>query len=191
MLPLALIGLVGIAVAAVGLTRGPNLARVAAGLGLPLLYVQQADKWARRRGVPLEWVLATILVESGGKPNVRGDADGRSMGLMQVNAIAHAQELAAAGLSAGNLLDPTTNIEWGTKYLREFRDDVLAALGGRRPPIPLDWIVRLAYKGPKTVLSVLRQGGNPATISWAPEALQRWQRAMNRVVVLTRGAAQV
>lgn len=183
MLPLAVLALTGLVVAAVGLTHGPNLDRVARGLGLPLAYVQQASKWARRRGLPLEWVLSTILVESGGKPNVRGDADGRSVGLMQVNVVAHAQE----GATVAKMLDPATNIEWGTKYLREFRDQVLEALGGHPPPIPIDWIVRLAYKGPTTVLATLRHGENPVTISWAPAALVRWRNAMARVTALTGG----
>lgn len=191
MLSLALVALAGLVTAAVGLTHGPNLQRVAQGLGLPLLYVQQAAKWAKRRGVPLEWVLATILVESGGNPRAVGDADGRSRGLMQVNVIAHARELAAAGLSAESMFDPAKNIEWGTKYLREFRDAVLAALRGRTPPIPLDWILRLYYKGPSTVLAALRQGGNPASISWAPPALKRWAAAMAKVTALTKGPRQV
>lgn len=187
MLALGVVALTGLIVAAVGLTHGPDLSRIARGLGLPLLYVQQAQKWARRRGLPLEWVLATILVESGGKPNVRGDADGRSLGLMQVNVVAHAKEMAAAGVSMQQMLDPATNIEWGTKYLRQFRDDVLVALGGRNPPIPIDYIVRLAYKGPSTVLAALRKGENPANVSWAPLALQRWGAAMGRVTALTKG----
>ena len=53
------------------------------------------------------------------------------------------------------------------------------------PPIPLSWIVRLYYKGPTTVTHVLKSGGNPATISWAPEALQRWTAAMAQVTALT------
>lgn len=174
----------GIVAAAVKLTGGANLRYVAAGLGLPLAYVQLADKWAKRRGLPLDWVLTTILVESGGKPNVAGDADGRSAGLMQVNTTANAKDMAAAGVSRVQMFNPATNIEWGTRYLREFRDKVLEALGGRKPPIPLDYIVRLAYKGPTTVYGVLRRGGDPRTISWAPDALRNWQAKM----VLVRGA---
>lgn len=185
MFALALVGFTGLVIAAVGLTQGPNVERVATGLGLPVSYVSAARKWSTWYRVPLEWVLATILVESGGKPNSRGDADGRSIGLMQVNSVAHAAELAQAGLTATSLLNPSTNIEWGTKYLRQFKDDVEDALGGRTPSIPLSWIVRLYYKGPSTVTSVLKKGGNPATISWAPEALHRWAAAMGKVTALT------
>lgn len=199
MLPLALIAMAGIVAAAYKLTAGSNLRYVAAGLGLPLSYVQLADKWGRRRGLPLEWVLTTILVESGGKPNVAGDSDGRSAGLMQVNTSAHASEMAQAGVSRAQMFQPATNIEWGTKYLRQFRDEVLVALGGRRPPIPLDYVVRLAYKGPTTVEGMLRRGENPATLPWAPEALRRWQEKMSLVrsaeargkALLTRGRQTV
>jgi hypothetical protein len=175
---LALIALAGVGTAAYKLTSGANLRYVAAGLGLPLAYVQLADKWGKRRGLPFEWVLTTILVESGGKPNVAGDADGRSAGLMQVNTVAHAAEMAHAGVTRTQMFQPATNIEWGTKYLRQFRDDVLAALGGRPAPIPLDYIVRLAYKGPTTVEGMLRRGENPATLSWAPDALRNWHDKM-------------
>lgn len=180
MFALGLLAITGLIVAAVKLT-GPDASRVAAGLGLPVAYVQSARKWATLYRVPFEWVLATILVESGGKPNVRGDADGRSLGLMQVNVVAHAAEMAQAGVTATQMLDPDTNIHWGTKYLRQFTDLVQGALGGRPPPIPLDEIVRLSYKGPATVVKVLQQGGNPATISWASEARRRWIAAMARI----------
>lgn len=175
---LALIALAGVTAAAVKLTGGANLRYVAAGLGLPLAYVQLADKWGKRRGLPLDWVLTTILVESGGKPNVAGDADGRSAGLMQVNTVAHAAEMAQAGVSREQMFQPATNIEWGTKYLKEFRDKVIQALGGRPPPIPLDYIVRLAYKLPAPVYGVLQRGGNPANLSWAPDALRNWHDHM-------------
>ncbi len=177
MLPLLLLGVAGVVAAAVGLTGHPNLVRAAAALHLPLAYVQSAAKWARKRGVPLDWVLTTILVESGGKPNAAGDSDGRSVGLMQVNAVAHAAELKAAGLTRNDLFKPETNIEWGTKYLAQFRDDVLTALGGRAPPAPLDQLVRLSYKGPAAVTSALRQKQNPVTaLSWAPAAIANWQQ---------------
>lgn len=198
---LALLALAGVTAAAVKLTGGANLRYVAAGLGLPLAYVQLADKWAKRRGLPLDWVLATILVESGGKPGSVGD-DGKSIGLMQINVVTsdHARELAAAGVTRAQMFQPATNIEWGTKYMREFRDKVLIALGRRTPPIPLDYIVRLAYKGPAPVYSVLRRGGNPATeLSWAPDALRNWHEKMALVrsaeargkALLTRGRQTV
>lgn len=197
MLPLAVLALAGLVVAAVKLTKGPDLVRVAAGLQMPLAWVQAAARWGKSFNVPLEWVLTTILVESanqahpGGNPRGAGDADGRSRGLMQVNVVAHAAEIHSAGLTPDALYDPIVNIQWGVKYLNEFRQGVLDALGGRTPPIPLDEITRLAYKGPSTVYAALRAGKNPATITWAPDALTRWRSRMARVRALTNGAPRV
>lgn len=184
MFSVAMVALAGLVIAAVGLTQ-PNVQKVALGLGLPVSYVAAARKWATWYRVPFEWVLATILVESGGKPNVRGDADGRSLGLMQVNVVAHAAEMAQAGVSVEQMFDPNTNIQWGTKYLRQFKDAVEGELAGRTPQIPLSWVVRLYYKGPSTVTKAIRSGTNPATIPWAPEALRRWAAAMAKVTALT------
>ena len=109
MIPLGLLAMAGLIFAAYKLTGGgPDLTRVAAGTGLPLQYVQLASKDARANGVPLEWVLATILVESTGKPNARGDADGRSVGLMQVNVVANAKDVTLA-----QMLDPATEHRLG------------------------------------------------------------------------------
>lgn len=181
MLPLALIAAAGVVLAAFKLATGYDTARIAAVLGLPRTYVQHAVKSGRRYGIPLDWVLTTILVESNGNPRAAGDKDGRSRGLMQVNVVAHARELAAAGLSAEHMFDPALNIEWGTKYLREFRDGMLKALGGRPLPAALDEITRLAYKNPSVVGNALRRGENPLAISWAPAAISRWRSAMARV----------
>ena len=142
------------------------------------MYVQLADKAARANGVPLEWVLATIIVESKGKPGVRGDADGRSVGLMQVNVVAHAKDVTLA-----QMLDPAQNIAWGTRYLAQFKDDVLKALGGRAPPAALDELTRLAYKGPTPV--EVRLGGNPLNVSWAKAAINNWRQAMATVRAAT------
>ncbi len=159
---------------------------------MPLAYVQSAAKWASKRGLPLEWVLTTILVESSGNPRAAGDADGRSVGLMQVNAVAHATELKAAGLSRDSLFDPETNIEWGTKYLKSFYDQVQQALGGRPAPGDLGEILRLAYKGPAPVLSALRSGKNPLmTLSWAPDAIANWRHKLAIVRAATQGKPAV
>ena len=177
MIPLGLLAMAGLVFAAYKLTgSGPDLTRVAAGTGLPLPYVQLASKEARANGLPLEWVLATIIVESRGNPNAQGDADKRSVGLMQVNVIAHAKDVTRA-----QMLDPAQNIAWGTRYLAQFKQDVLAAIGGRTPPAALDELTRLAYKGPKPVEDTLRAGGNPLKLSWAPAAINNWRAAMATV----------
>jgi len=185
--PLLLVGVAGVVAAAIKLKGGPDARYIATGLGWPLQYVQSASKWARARGLPLEWVLATIKVESSGNPRAAGDEGGRSVGLMQVNAVAHAGELKAAGLTRESLFDPETNIKWGTMYLADFRDKVLVALGGRRSPAPLDVLVRMAYKGPATIYAALRRGENPVqTVSWVPAAAANWRRALDQVTALTR-----
>ncbi len=183
MLPLLLLGVAGVVAAAAGLTGTHNLTRAAIALKLPLAYVQSASKWAKKRGLPLDWVLTTILVESGGNPRAAGDSDGRSAGLMQVNTVAHAAELKAAGLTRADMFNPDTNIEWGTKYLAQFRDDVQNALGSRSPPAPLDELVRLSYKRPAAVTGALRKGQNPlTTLSWAPDAIANWRQRHAQVL---------
>lgn len=159
----------------------PNFAKISAMLGIPVKGVEAAWSWSRKRGLPFAWVLATILVESGGKPNDRGDAGGRSVGLMQVNTVAHANEIAAAGLTPGALLDPATNVDWGTRVMKDIYDEVKAALAGRNVRTPVDETLRLAYKGPATVIKAIKSGQEPANISWAPEAITRWRAATARV----------
>lgn len=98
---------------------------------------------------------------------------------MQVNTVAHADEMRAAGVTRERMFAPATNIEWGTKYMQQYRDEVLAAAGGRALPAPLGELMRLAYKGPEAVKSVLRRGGNPLTaLSWAPEAISNWRQKL-------------
>ncbi len=126
--PLMFVGagvvVVGLAYVAFGgaLKKTPTVA------GISPENVKLAAKWAAARGLPLDWVLATILVESGGNPNTVGDyhidPKGASIGLMQINSVAHAAELAAAGLTRESLFNPDTNIEWGTKILRACFDRV-------------------------------------------------------------------
>ena len=181
LLPLAVVGVAGLIAAAVGLAGGPDLRRIAAGLRWPVSYVTSAASWARRRGLPLEWVLATIIVESAGNPNARGDG-GKSVGLMQVNTNAHP-------VTVAQMMHPDLNIQWGTQILRNYRDKVVAAYGGREPH-NLDEISRLAYKGPSTVLAAIKRGENPLSISWAPESINRWRTAMARVRALTGRALQ-
>lgn len=181
MLGLATVAVLGLVAAAVGLAHGPNLTHVASALGWPLAYVESAYKWAKRYGMPFDWVLTTISVESGGNPNAAGDAGGKSVGLMQVNTLAH-------GVSREQMRVPDTNIQWGTMLMKGFHDDVLAALAGRRPPAPIDVITRLAYKGPSTVEAALRRGENPVTsLAWGPEAATRWRRHMVNVHAAIKG----
>jgi len=181
-LPLAVLAVAGIVAAGVALTHGPNLVHVAAALGWPLAYVQSAHKWAKRYGMPFDWVLTTISVESGGNPNASGDEGGRSVGLMQVNTAVHP-------VTREQMRVPDTNIQYGTMLLKQFHDEVLVALGGRKPPAPIDVITRLAYKGPATVKSALRRGENPVNLPWGPDAAMRWRRHMGTVRAAIAGRA--
>jgi hypothetical protein len=181
-IPLALLAMTGLIVAAYKLTNDHNLARIAAGTGLPLQYVQFAAKAAHANGVPLEWVLATIIVESKGNPRARGDAGGKSVGLMQVNVVANAKVLANAGVTSTQMFDPATNIRIGTQLLAGFKQRVLDALVGHAPSLPLDELTRLEYKGPKSIEGAIRSGRNPLTAyPDAPQAVTRWREALATV----------
>lgn len=119
--------------------------------GINPLYVQLAAKWAAYYEVPLQWVLATILAESGGNPNSVGDyhidPQGASIGLMQVNAVAHRDELAREGLTRDSLFNPDTNIKWGTMILAKCIQRAQSAWGGRGAASDVGLLARLCYTG--------------------------------------------
>jgi hypothetical protein len=140
--------------------------------------IASAKRWARHRGLPVPWVLATILVESEGKVGAVGDEGGRSVGLMQVNTVAHAAEMQAAGVTRSAMFGIDKNIEWGTAVLKDVHDKVKKALAAHPTAVPVDIATRLAYKGPKTVLNAITSGQNPITLPWAPLAVVRWRRAL-------------
>lgn len=186
--------MVGLLLAAAGLVVigvhlvHPNFAKIAAllGWGGPngVQIVQSAWNWSRKRGVPFAWVLATIIVESGGNPNASGDAGGRSKGLMQVNTVAHASDLAAKGVRPDDLKKIDPGIEWGTWAMKDIYDKhVLAPLAVAPRPIttPKDVSMRLAYKGPTPVENAIRAGREPSSLPWALEAIVRWRAALTRV----------
>lgn len=141
-----------------------------------------AASYARRRGLSERLVMATIAIESSGNTMARGDVGGRSRGLMQINTVAHRRELAAAGFDVAHLHDAEIGIAWGTYYLAKFRRDVLKALDGREPPLPIDTLVRLAYKAPAPILRALRNGQNPVNVvPWAADAVIAWDRVVKRI----------
>lgn len=170
----------------VALTR-PAAAAVGKRLGKKLApeVVASARKWALRRGLPLDWVLATIMVESGGDPRRVGDfhvdPKGASVGLMQINTRAHAGRLAIAGVSRDDLFNVDRNIEWGTLILREAADKVRAALARRPSSVPLDVLVRLTYKGVAASSAVV-EGRDPTVAYAVPVSL--WQQALSRTSVM-------
>ena len=168
MLPLLVIAAISSLAAAAGAARPRR-----AGWTIP----QLAAYWARRRGLPTVWVLATIAVESGGTVDEVGDG-GISIGLMQINSRAHAARLARLGFTRESLFDPDTNIMMGTQILREAYDRVREALAGRTASSPIDVLTRLVYKG-YPVASVIREGAGLDLHSTA-----RWQAALVKSTAL-------
>ena len=79
---------------------------------------------AIENGLPIELVEALIYCESSWRVDAVGD-DGKSIGLMQINAVAH-------DLPREKLFDPVYNVEFGCKLLKEFctrfEGDTLRAL---------------------------------------------------------------
>jgi hypothetical protein len=157
--------------------------------GLPPRIRRIAAKWAKERKLPVEWILATILAESGGNPKARGDfKDGvyRSLGLMQVNRVANAALLQTLGIKKPDpqLFDPDLNIKAGSYLLREALDKVLGVLPGPQKPDLLAEIVRFAYVGPQLTVQALRRGEHPREVFQSGAALSAsWLAALEQ----TRG----
>lgn len=144
-----------------------------------------AQKWGKIRGLPPRWIAATILVESNGYSDLYGDCIGctcKSIGLMQVNTVAHADDLRNQGLSRADMFDPDKNVHMGSLILKSRYDDVVKALAGRTPGTPIGTIVRLAYKGPSRVLAAVRAGENARQVY--PQAADRWDAALVQASVL-------
>jgi hypothetical protein len=141
--------------------------------------VALAAKWAAARGLPLDWVLATIWIESGGDPTKRGDTRRQSWGLMQINTEAQAARLRAHGLKLTQLFDPDINIMIGTEIMREHFDKAQRVLGHRKPPVPLGLIVRLAYVRPASTFTALRRREDPRTsYNDAPLVAAKWSETL-------------
>jgi hypothetical protein len=151
-----------------------------------------AKKWADARGLPLAWVLATIKVESGDdatklnfrepQPGAKGEA---SIGLMQINWLAHGKRLTAAGLSPDDLYDPETNIRLGTEILAGNYADARRTFAGKTPPVSLADITRLAYKGLSPSNWLTKSPETPAArcgpSGGCAHPLARWRAALAQV----------
>lgn len=142
--------------------------------------VRLARKWARARGLPVEWVLATIQLESGGRSCLIGD-EGRSYGLMQVNTEAHADLLDRMGVGRADLLRPDVNIGVGTALLRRRWAQIHQATKGRSA-VPVGTLVALAYWGPGPTLNALRAGTDPRDAN--PRRVARWNAALSETATL-------
>ena len=161
----------------------PNYARIGSLLGWGpngSQIVQSAYKWSQKRGLPFPWVLATIIVESGGNPRSTGDANGESKGLMQVNTVANAAVLRRYGYGPSDMYDIDHGIEIGTLLMKQFYDKVKQH-GAARVRTPIDETLRLSYKGPQPVYNALDRGQEPSSLSFAHPAIENWRAATQRV----------
>lgn len=132
--------------------------------------VAAAQKWGAARGMPVGWILATIIAESGGNPRVVGDYHvdprGASIGLMQVNTVAEAKNLKRAKVTREMLFNIDRNVEWGSMILLRKYQQVLETLSkaknrkvaaaiAKRPEL-LGELVRLLYTGIDVVRHIYR-----------------------------------
>jgi hypothetical protein len=144
-----------------------------------------AAKWAKEYKIPLQWILATILAESGGDPNETGDYKNgiyRSLGLMQINRVANADLLKKFGVvnPGQQLFDPNINIMLGAYLLREAWARVYRESLGRQAPGKLDELVRFSYVGPVPTVRALRAGKHPKDVfSDGPLLASVWAQALS------------
>jgi hypothetical protein len=152
---------------------------------LTLEIVNSARKWAQARGVPLQEVLATILVESSGNPRAWANkATENSRGLMQVNINVWQPLLAKNGMTIDDLWDVDKNIQIGTLIYAQYRKEVqtLIAQSGVPQSAPIDVLTRLYYKGPAYVKNKILAGQDAShPYKDAEKAVANWQTAMNKV----------
>lgn len=148
-------------------------------MGLPLWIAPIAEYWAAYYGVPVAWVLATIKIESNGDPNETGDfqlhPQGASVGLMQVNSVAHADRLRRHGMNRESLFDPNNGVQIGTEILRESLDKIQQALLRYSTVAPLHNLVTLDYQGQR-VRTALARGEDPRLLN--SRRITRWNNAL-------------
>ncbi len=155
---------------------------------LTLEIVNSARKWAKARGIPLREVLATILVESSGKPRAWANLKTEdSRGLMQVNVRAWASLLTQNGMTVNDLWDIDKNIMIGTYIYAKYRKEVqdLIAKSGCPQSAPIDVLTRLYYKGPayvRTKILACKDASSP--YKNADKAIANWQAAMGKVAAV-------
>jgi hypothetical protein len=144
-----------------------------------------AKKWAAARGVPLREILATIYVESRGKPRAWANkANEDSRGLMQVNIRAWADKLASYGVDVDDLWDVDKNIMVGSDIYKMYRNNVETwiAQSGVPQSTSIDVLTRLAYKGPSYVKKKILAGEDAShPYRDAEKAIDNWKVAMTMV----------
>jgi hypothetical protein len=141
-----------------------------------------AAKWAAARGLPLQWVLATILRESGGDPKAQNkSAKEDSRGPMQVNVRAHPK------FANVNLYDADKGIEAGTEIMAGRLKTLREHLAKCAAPLAYseDVYLRLAYALPVPVYEMLDKAKSRTdTVHPFKDAevyVERWGNAMRAV----------
>jgi soluble lytic murein transglycosylase-like protein len=157
---------------------------------LSLEIINSARKWANARGIPIQEVLATILVESSGNPRAWANKEKEdSRGLMQVNIRAWASLLSQNGMSVEDLWDIDKNIMIGTYIYAQYRKKVQDLLSQASCPAarsaPVATLTRLYYKGPAYVEKMIRECGSNLQALHpykdAEKAVANWNNAMVKV----------
>lgn len=150
--------------------------------------IESARKWAQARGVPLQEVLATILVESSGNPRAWANLKTEdSRGLMQVNVRAWQSLLTQNGLTVDDLWDIDKNLMIGTYIYAKYRNEVqqLIAQSGCPQAATIDVLTRLYYKGPVYVRKkILACQDASSPYKNADRAIANWTSAMNKVAAV-------
>ena len=153
---------------------------------LSLKIINSARKWAQVRGVPMQEILATILVESSGKPHAWANLSTEdSRGLMQVNVNTWGKILPTKyGISVADLWDIDKNIMVGSDIYASYRKKVqdLIAKSGCPQVAPIDVLTRLYYKGPAYVQKkILACQDASSPYKNADKAIANWKLAMSKV----------
>lgn len=151
------------------MTKGNDLVSAASRFSPEVL--ASAKKWAAKRGVPLNEILATILLESRGNPKAHLLNDKEdSRGLMQVNIRAHGATLKKLGYTPDDLYKVDVGIEVGSLLYAQARAKVADLVKKCKAPSQahdLGTLTRLYYAGPKYVIAMLQKAKTTADTAHA------------------------
>lgn len=150
--------------------------------------VSSAKKWAVARNVPVNEILATILLESRGNPWAHAKTDKEnSLGLMQVNVNAHGDLLKVRGYRPEDLYRPDIGIEIGSLIYMQARKKVIELVKACPAPQTHDipTLTRLYYAGPKYVIAMLRKAKTQADTAHpfkrSEVYVDHWRDAMDAI----------
>jgi Transglycosylase SLT domain len=151
--------------------------------------INSARRWAVARGIPLQEVLATILVESSGNPRAWANkVNEDSRGLMQVNVRAWSALLKQNSMTTDDLWDVDKNIQIGTYIYAMYRQKVQALIAqsgcASAQSAPIATLTRLYYKGPAYVEKMIKECGSALQAMHpykdAEAAVANWNNAMTK-----------